>query len=400
MNFTLKTHIIRLIILFSYILVLPGCISEGGDASSTTSEEALLVSITVSPKSRNIHEGETLQFSATGTCSGRAASDLTTSAVWSSSNTSVATISKSGLAKGIAEGEAIITVTSGNASDSTLLKVTLVGASRASLGVVINHACTNLGSIPEYWISRAKTDLRIAYGHTSLGSQLITGMSGLFQWKGSPYVFDSTGAVGGLDLKDNPFTSEQRDLGYPDFRAWADDTRSYLNVRRETNVVVWSWGSEVSTATEADINTYLNLMNTLENDYPGVKFVYMTGHLDGTGLSGNLRARNEQIRAYCRNNGKILYDFADIETYDPDGTFFGGRIPDGSCDYDSNGDRERDANWAVQWQKSHVKGMDWYECPAAHSQPLNANQKAYAAWWLWACLAGWDGRVLTPPQGI
>jgi hypothetical protein len=26
----------------------------------------------------------------------------------------------------------------------------------------------------------------------------------------------------------------------------------------------------------------------------------------------------------------------------------------------------------------------------SHSQPLNANQKAYAAWWLWARLAGWD----------
>jgi hypothetical protein len=35
-------------------------------------------------------------------------------------------------------------------------------------------------------------------------------------------------------------------------------------------------------------------------------------------------------------------------------------------------------------------GVDWYDCSSAHSEPLNANMKAYAAWWLWARLAGWD----------
>ena len=60
-------------------------------------------------------------------------------------------------------------------------------------------------------------------------------------------------------------------------------------------------------------------MNQLETDYPDVKFVYMTGHLVGSGQQGNLNQRNEQIRAYARANNKILYDFADIESFDPDG---------------------------------------------------------------------------------
>jgi hypothetical protein len=46
---------------------------------------------------------------------------------------------------------------------------------------------------------------------------------------------------------------------------------------------------------------------------------------------------------------------------------------------------------APHWQNSHTRGADWFDCPSAHSQPLNANMKAYAAWWLFARLAGWSG---------
>jgi hypothetical protein len=117
----------------------------------------------------------------------------------------------------------------------------------------------------------------------------------------------------------------------------------------------------------------------------------MTGHLDGTGLTGNLHIRNEQIRNYCRTNKKFLFDFADIESYNPDGVYFGDKNPNDNCDYDSNKDGTLDANWAVAWQNSHTLGTDWYNCSSAHSQPLNANRKAYAAWHLWARIAGWDG---------
>ncbi len=60
-------------------------------------------------------------------------------------------------------------------------------------------------------------------------------------------------------------------------------------------------------------------MNQLETDYPDVTFVYMTGHLNGTGPEGNVNTRNNQIRNFCIENHKVLYDFADIESYDPDG---------------------------------------------------------------------------------
>ena len=254
--------------------------------------------------------------------------------------------------------------------------------------IIINHTSTNLSLVPEPAIERAKKTLHIAYGHTSHGSQITDGMTGLSQFSNAPltsslYIWNSGGSGGALDLRDSVISG---DLGNPDRRSWADRTRTYLNAHRDVNVVMWSWCGQVSTAKESQINTYLSLMNRLESEYTGVKFVYMTGHLDGTGVSGNLNIRNEQIRKYCRENNKILYDFADIESYDPDAHYYLDKGADDGCNY--NGGLN---NWALDWQNSHLKGVDWYECSSAHSEPLNANQKAYAAWWLWARLIGWEG---------
>lgn len=258
-----------------------------------------------------------------------------------------------------------------------------------SKGIIVNHECIELSSIPVDWIGSAKTRLHIAYGHSSHGSQLITGMTGLVSFKGKVYSWNKGGTGGALDLHDYAMPG---DLGNPDRTSWADRTRDYLKTNRNVNVVIWAWCEQVSDATEKDIETYLNLMSDLETDYPEVRFVYMTGHLDGTGLKGNLHLRNEQIRNFCMQNNKTLYDFADIESYNPDGVYFGDKIPDDACNYDSNGDKVRDSNWAVEWQNSHKEGVDWYNCESIHSEPLNANLKAYAAWWLWARLAGWDGK--------
>jgi len=254
--------------------------------------------------------------------------------------------------------------------------------------IIIDHNSTNLSLVPKPAIERAKTSLHIVYGHTSHGSQITDGMTGLSQFSAAPYgssLYSWThgGTGGALDLRDGAISG---DLGSPDRISWADRTRTYLNAHRDVNVVMWSWCGQVSTAKESQINTYLSLMNKLESEYPDVKFVYMTGHLDGTGVSGNLNIRNEQIRKYCRENNKILYDFADIESYDPDAHYYLDKGADDGCNY--NGGLN---NWAIDWQNSHREGIDWYECNSAHSEPLNANQKAYAAWWLWSRLAGWEG---------
>ncbi len=257
--------------------------------------------------------------------------------------------------------------------------------------VIIDHTCVNLDKIPTEWINKAKTDLHIAYGHTSHGSQLITGMEGLEAWKGDPYLWNNGPLDGSLDIRDQIMAG---DLGTTGDLAWESSTRSFLDDwrRADINLVIWSWCGGVSTNTEEGINIYLNAMNHLEIDYPNVDFVYMTGHLDNTGKQGNLNINNELIRKFCKENNKILYDFADIESYDPDGIYYLEKGADDGCNFDSDGDGISDSNWAINWQNAHVENIDWYNCGSEHSLPLNANLKAYSAWWLWSRLAGWSGK--------
>ena len=42
--------------------------------------------------------------------------------------------------------------------------------------IVIDHTSTDISKIPPYWINKAKELLRLSYGHTSHGSQLIVGV--------------------------------------------------------------------------------------------------------------------------------------------------------------------------------------------------------------------------------
>jgi hypothetical protein len=250
-----------------------------------------------------------------------------------------------------------------------------------SKAIIIDHSCVDINEIPEKWINKAKADFGIAYGHTSHGSQIISGITSL-NYKSKLYNFSGHLNSNALTLFDR---EPSGDLGNPDRKQWAKKTYSLLeNGFGDVNVVVWSWCGQVSSANEEDISSYLHLMNELEINFPGVAFVYMTGHLDGTGENGNLHIRNNQIREYCMKNNKILFDFADIESFDPDGNYYLNKYATDNCDYRENGIKK---NWADDWCDSNPGKCSEYRC--AHSKSLNCDLKGNAFWWMMARIAGW-----------
>ncbi len=282
-----------------------------------------------------------------------------------------------------------------------------------SQGLLIGHDqahLEDLKSIPPEWIDSAKTKLRIVYWHTSHGGHITTGMSRLDAFMGGSEIFSRTeeklpGVLYLVDYFGDLCAGQE---------TWPQTTRDYLDSEdnQDINVVMWSWCQILGHDGDEDPG-YCSKMDSLIAEYgPGgtkiasgertvpVRFVFMTGHVNGQGEEGRTNQINSYIRNHCTANNRILYDFADIESWDPDDNYFLDDYVDDDCSYLVNG--ERTGNWAEEWIVGKVQmdgeddtlhnepnGGDWYQCTAEHSHPVNANMKAYAAWYMFARLAGW-----------
>lgn len=283
-------------------------------------------------------------------------------------------------------------------------------ASGGDGAIVIGHEGPAGGLPSAAEVAAAKAILHIFYAHTSHGSQLITGMDCLAAYPGYSaglYAYAAGGGAGALDLRDYYGGVEPPDLSQGDVvgasgdTTWAEATRTYLAGNPEINVVVWSWCSIAG----HDAERYVDSMEKLISEYPEVVFVFMTGHAEGQGEDDSVDGvhyNNQLIRSHCASRGRVLFDFADVEAYDPDGVYYWDRSMADNLDY-LDGSTAR--NWAVDWIAANPDAeltkltMGTSEYPSyggcadtAHSEDppeanLNGILKGRAAWRLWAALA-------------
>ncbi len=223
-------------------------------------------------------------------------------------------------------------------------------------GRIADHTFVDAyGTIPTDVVAEV-ANLHIYYGHTSHGSQLVTGVS----------IMPAAWHLDNL-VETSP------DLGYD---VWYPQTDDWLADHPETEVVIWSWCGQQSSNSVADVEEYLGEMAALEVKYPDVQFIYMTGHLRGAydqylyGDAENqvLQRNNQMVRDYAELHSKWLFDFADIESY-LDGS-------EEQCVYHG---MPNECVWP----------NDATGC--AHSRMGNCERKGEAWYTLLARMTGWEG---------
>ena len=128
--------------------------------TNLTVSPASLVSIAVTPPTPIIAKGLSPQFTATGTYTDNSTHNLTTQVTWSSSNTSVATVSNAsgfdGLGTALGIGNATITAALGAVSGSTV--VTVTAATLVSIGVTPASAILAKGTSTSFTATGVYTD--------------------------------------------------------------------------------------------------------------------------------------------------------------------------------------------------------------------------------------------------
>lgn len=249
-------------------------------------------------------------------------------------------------------------------------------------GIIIDHTCLDLSRIPDQWLQAAKSNLKVHYAHTSHGGQITAGLQ-MLQAQNSKYAC----SIGSKRLPTAAnalciFDGQQKETYISPDLYWSTPsgrqaTQSVLNHNPAINISMWSWCCQQTHNSEAETRGYLDAVAQMDAANPNVTFIYMTGnaqawhghHSYKSDKDGyNRYLRNEQIRAYCRANNKMLYDFADIESWyagiHATSSYNGRTFP-----------REHD----------HFNRNE-----KAHTSTENCLNKAKAFWWMMARMAGWN----------
>jgi hypothetical protein len=218
-------------------------------------------------------------------------------------------------------------------------------ATAGAQGIVVDHTATTLASIPDAALGPA-ANLRLLLRHASVGGNINSGLDALrsrnAKYDRSRWIFQSR--------------------GNPGWQAKVDDLVAQAAAYAASYDVLSMKFCYIDS--DASFAYYRDKMVALEAGYPAKRFVWWTMPIETSGNTAR-QSFNDQVRAYARANGRVLFDIADVEAYN------------------AAGQKRTDAyGREVLWPEWTSDG--------GHLSSAGAERVASAWWWLMARLGGWD----------
>jgi hypothetical protein len=206
---------------------------------------AALTGIAVTPVNPSIAKGQTAQFTATGSYTDGTTADLTPQVTWASGTPAVASISPSGLAKGLGVGTSGITASlNGVTSPADPLTVTAAATATAAADASAPFSSaaqtvplTATVTSPAGTVGAGTVTFTILNGNTPVGSPVTADVSGGVATADYPLPAGTPAAT---------YTIQAVFSGTPDFSG-STDTSHHLTVSAATITVTADavqWGSE------------------------------------------------------------------------------------------------------------------------------------------------------------
>lgn len=236
--------------------------------------------------------------------------------------------------------------------------------------IIIDHDAVNAAEIPQAWLDQSRV-LVTFFTHKSIGKNILAGIADLQAQDPDRYSIDvqyGYGTAQGINHY-KPGSNGAPLTKIDGFASLAKDEHDLAMMKLCTGDCECVVGD---TPTDQVWAAYRDMMIAEQAEHPGSVLVWWTWPIVASDsgrapCNQELAWFNDQVRAYVNANGGVLFDVADIESHDPDGS---------PVSY--NG-----------WEAAYSGYLsDWL-----HLNEAGRQRVAGAMWHLLARVAGWPGET-------
>jgi hypothetical protein len=180
--------------------------------------------------------------------------------------------------------------------------------------------CAAATNYPASVVEKAAS-LKWYFAHASVGANMVDGLMDLGKKDGKAYPYSTVFSDKAPPTETKPGTVYEHNRGNPGWQAKFDQFASCVSNGWHYPKVNIAMNKLCYIDQTASFKYYIRSMTNLEAAFPNTVFVYMTMPLmTETDTDNYLRnGFNDNVRQWTKQNGRVLFDIADIEAHDPNG---------------------------------------------------------------------------------